>query len=82
MSYERTYWKNREVEHPGRYTVEDNGDGTVTLKPVPGNIIEEGTPIIAGNMNNIEKGIEKNTIITSETEPENLREGQMWWRII
>src|SRR5690606_28454311 len=35
----------------------DNGDGTVTLEPSPGNIIEQGTPIIAANMNNIEEGI-------------------------
>lgn len=57
MAYERTIWKNREVEHPRRYTITDNGDGTVTLQPSPGNIIEPGTPIIAANMNNIEEGI-------------------------
>lgn len=57
MAYERTVWKNREVEYPRRYIIIDNGDGTVTLEPSPGNIIEPGTPIIAANMNNIEEGI-------------------------
>ena len=57
MPYERTIWKNREVEYPRRYIITDNGDGTVTLEPSPGNIIEPGTPITADNMNNIEEGI-------------------------
>ena len=57
MAYERTVWKNREVEYPRRYIITDNGDGTVTIEPSPGNIIEPGTPIIAANMNNIEDGI-------------------------
>ncbi|NLY44812.1 MAG: hypothetical protein GX053_02310 [Tissierella sp.] len=57
MAYERTVWKNREVEYPRRYIITDNGDGTVTIEPSPGNIIEPGTPIIAANMNNIEEGI-------------------------
>ena len=57
MAYERTVWKNREVEYPRRYIITDNGDGTVTIEPSPGNIIEPGTPIIAKNMNNIEEGI-------------------------
>lgn len=57
MPYERTIWKNREVEYPRRFIITDNGDGTVTIEPSPGNIIEPGTPITAENMNNIEEGI-------------------------
>jgi len=57
MVYERTIWKNREVEYPRRYIITDNGDGTVTIEPSPGNVLEPGTPIIASNMNNIEEGI-------------------------
>jgi hypothetical protein len=58
MTYEKTVWKNREVEKPRTFTVTENPDGTITLTPAEGEIIEEGTPIIADNMNNIEDGIE------------------------
>ena len=58
MAYVRTVWKNREVERPRTYEKIENPDGTITLIPSEGTIIEEGTPIIAANMNNIEQGIE------------------------
>lgn len=58
MAYERTVWKNREVEKPRTFTKVDNPDGTITLTPAEGNIIEPGTPIIASNMNKIEDEIE------------------------
>lgn len=58
MAYVRTIWKNREVERPRTYEKIENPDGTITLIPSEGTIIEEGTPIIAANMNNIEQGIE------------------------
>jgi len=58
MAYEKIAWKNREVEKPRTYTKVDNSDGTITLTPAEGNIIEPGTPIIADNMNHIEQGIE------------------------
>jgi len=57
MAYVRTVWKNREVERPRTYEKIENPDGTITLIPSEGTIIEEGTPIIAANMNNIEDGI-------------------------
>jgi hypothetical protein len=50
-------WKDRAVEKPRTYTIQDNGDGTVTLIPVPGTVYEGGTPVNAGNMNHIEQGI-------------------------
>ena len=58
MAYVRTIWKNREVERPRTYEKIENTDGTITLLPSEGTIIEEGTPIIAETMNNIEDGIE------------------------
>lgn len=77
MAYERTIWKNREVEYPRRYIITDNGDGTVTIEPSPGNIIEPGTPIIAANMNNIEEGIVLSLSqigdINDDTLPDDLR---------
>ncbi len=54
MAYTKTNWKDRNVEHPNRYTLVDNGDGTVTLAPVPGTVTEEGTPLSATNMNKLE----------------------------
>lgn len=58
MAYEKTIWKNREVEKPRTFTMQNNPDGTITLIPAEGQIVEAGTPIIAVNMNNIEDGIE------------------------
>ena len=58
MAYEKTIWKNREVERPRTYILQDNGDGTHTLVPAEGAIIEPGTPITAQVMQNIEDGIE------------------------
>ncbi|OQB11270.1 MAG: hypothetical protein BWY15_02478 [Firmicutes bacterium ADurb.Bin193] len=46
-------FKDRIVEFPNRYSLTDNGDGTYTLIPFPGEITEEGTPINAANMNEI-----------------------------
>jgi len=46
-------FKDRIVEFPNRYAMSDNGDGTYTLTPFPGEITEEGTPVNAGNLNEI-----------------------------
>lgn len=58
MSYTPTEWKDRIVEKPRTYTMQQNSDGTVTLVPAPGTIVEEGTPVNANNLNKIEQGIE------------------------
>lgn len=57
MAYQPTEWKNRLVERPRTYQLQQNADGTVTLIPSEGVITEEGTPVNAGNMNHIEQGI-------------------------
>lgn len=60
MAYEgKTIWKNREVENPRTFIIQQNPDSTITLIPAEGTIIEPGTPIIAAIMNNIEDGIEE-----------------------
>ena len=60
MAYEgKTIWKNREVENPRTFMMQQNPDGTITLIPAEGTIIEPGTPIIAAIMNNIEDGIKE-----------------------
>jgi hypothetical protein len=50
-------WFDRIVEHPKRFALIDNGDGTYTLDPRPGNIFQAGTPVNAANMNSIENRI-------------------------
>ena len=51
-------WYDRIVEYPRRFAIVNNGDGTYTLNPCPGNVIQEGTPVNAANMNNIENKID------------------------
>ncbi|WP_300384730.1 hypothetical protein [Clostridium sp.] len=57
MAYNKTIWKDRTVQNPRNYTITNNPDGTITLTPTPGTVTEQGTPITATVMNNIEKGI-------------------------
>lgn len=50
--------------------MQNNPDGTITLIPAEGQIVEAGTPIIAVNMNNMEGGIEAahNSIETHQAD--------------
>lgn len=57
MPYLPTDWKDRAVDKPMTYIMQDNGDGTMTLIPAEGNIAETGTPLTAANLNHIEAGI-------------------------
>lgn len=63
--YNRTDWKNREVEFPQRYILTENGDGTHTLRKSPGEVRQEGTPLSAGNLNNIESGVDAVSILAA-----------------
>jgi len=36
--------------------MQQNPDGTVTLTPAPGTVVQEGTPVNAANLNKIEQG--------------------------
>ena len=38
----RRIWKDRAVEKPRTFTIQNNPDGTVTLIPAPGTIVEPG----------------------------------------
>jgi len=58
MAYIKTSWLDRVVEHPNRYVLTDNGDGTYTISPSPGTITEAGTFLNAEKLNHIETGIE------------------------
>ena len=69
MSYQPTVWKDRVVEKPRTFDVTNNPDGSITLEPKPGTIIEEGTPVNAANMNKLEQGLAAHTaeIATQES---------------
>jgi hypothetical protein len=54
MAYPKTTWKDRVVQKPLTYTLQNNGDGTTTLIPAEGTIVEPGTAITAAIMNKLE----------------------------
>lgn len=58
MAYQKTVWKDQDVENPRTYVERDNGDGTVTLLDAFGTVTELGTPVNAANMNKIEDALE------------------------
>ena len=57
MAYQKTVWKDQDVENPRTYVLRDNGDDTTTLLDAFGTVTELGTPVNAANMNKIENGI-------------------------
>lgn len=62
MAHERIKWYDHVVEYPNRYTVTDNGDGTETHTESPGEVAQEGTPVNATNLNNIETALQHTAI--------------------
>lgn len=54
MAYNKTNWKDRVIQRPNTFRLQNNTDGTVTLIPVPGTVTEQGTPVNASNLNKIE----------------------------
>lgn len=89
MAYIKTDWKDKVVEKPRTFTIQENPDGTVTLIPDEGTVYEVGTPVNAANMNKIEQGIEEVTTYTNEqlgkvsyyqtTEPADKTQGKTWF---
>lgn len=59
MAYSKTTWKDRVVEKPLTYTMQNNADGTVTLIPAEGTIVDPGTALNAAVLNNLETQYEK-----------------------
>lgn len=56
VSYTRTTWKNRVVQHPRTYEESEQSYGIVHT-PAPGTVTQTGTPLNEDNLNNIETGI-------------------------
>jgi len=59
MAYTPTEWKDHIVQHPNRFRVIDNGDGTVDILDEHGEILQQGTPVDASRLNKMEKGIKE-----------------------
>lgn len=68
-------WKDRAVERPRTFNIQNNADGTITLIPAPGQVIEEGTPVNASNLNAIEKDILDAAQITDSVTNEKWKWG-------
>lgn len=58
MNYNKTTWGERQVEFPNRFTKVENEDGTITLTPAFGNVIQGGTPLSVQNMQKINDELE------------------------
>ena len=56
-AYTPTVWKDHRVERPRTYTMRHNDDGTITLIPAFGAVVQEGTPMDAQHLNHMEEGI-------------------------
>ena len=63
--YNLVDWTDRDVEHPRRFAMTENGDGTYTLTPQPGEIRREGTAYDAEHMNNLETGVDASVLLAS-----------------
>ena len=50
MPYEKTQWNDHVVERQRTYNVVSNQDGTKTLVPAFGTVIQQGTPVDAEHL--------------------------------
>lgn len=50
-------WKDRIIEKPRTFDVQENVDGSITLIPNTGTVIQAGTPVNAVNLSDFEAGI-------------------------
>ena len=57
MAYQKTRWRDHIVARPRTFIEVKNDDGSVTHNPSIGEVLQQGTPINAINLNNIETGL-------------------------
>ena len=55
--YEKVNWKDHIVEKPFNFEEQKNQDGTITLIPKQGEVLQEGTPVNARTLGHMEDGI-------------------------
>lgn len=58
MAHKRTKWVDHVVERPNTYKETANGDGTITHEDASGEVIQQGTPISASNLNKLEEALQ------------------------
>ncbi len=63
--YDVIVWKNRRTEKNNTYSITTNADGTITLTPVVGAVIDAGTSFNQTNMMNGEHGTNEAIIIAN-----------------
>lgn len=56
-------FKDRRTSKSNTYKVQQNSDGTITLLPIPGDIIEAGTPLNGATFNPLEHGVNEAIIM-------------------
>lgn len=61
--YDFVEFKDRRTSKSNTYKVTNNSDGTITLTPTPGDIIEAGTPLNAAHLNVSEHGVNEAIIM-------------------
>lgn len=57
MAYVPREWIDRLVEFPDRFEIEDVGNGYVKITPASGEVLQEGTAVLAEYLNHMEAGI-------------------------
>lgn len=62
MAHKRTKWVDHVVEKPNTYKETANGDGTITHEDASGEVIQQGTPISATNLNKLEEALQHTSI--------------------
>ncbi|BCZ48416.1 hypothetical protein psyc5s11_44830 [Clostridium gelidum] len=55
--YEKTEWQDHIVESPFAFVQTVNTDGSINLAPKQGEILQQGTPVSANNLNHLEEGV-------------------------
>lgn len=54
MAYNKIKWQDHVVTRPRTYTEVTNSDGSKTMNPAMGEVLQQGTPQSASNFNNSE----------------------------
>ena len=63
------------MKNQGHLLYKNNPDGTVTLIPAPGTIVEPGTPVNAANLNGLEDDLESHK--ENKTNPHGVTKAQV-----